>query len=166
MVIKTPAKGSVTTNLVCLNCPLLIFDKDFGINLICLPLENLDVILGMNWLEFNHVHINCYNKSVWFLTPGEEEEAGFLSARGLKELLEEEAQVFALFVVLSTKSQAVIDELQVVRDFLEVFPYDISDVPLEREVEFSIDLVPSTMHVSMAPYKMSASKLAELKRNN
>ncbi|XP_050909616.1 uncharacterized protein LOC127123441 [Lathyrus oleraceus] len=69
--------------------------------------------------------------SVWFLTPGEEEETGFLSTRESKEHLEEEAQMFALFVALSTKSQAVIDELQVVRDFLEVFPYDILDVPLE-----------------------------------
>ncbi|XP_050876206.1 uncharacterized protein LOC127079896 [Lathyrus oleraceus] len=103
MVMETSAKGSVTTTSVCLNCPLLIFDKDFGIDLICLPLENLDVILGMNWLEFNHVHINCYNKLVRLLTSREEEEVGFLSARELNELLEKEAQVFALFAALSSK---------------------------------------------------------------
>ncbi|XP_050914985.1 uncharacterized protein LOC127129926 [Lathyrus oleraceus] len=164
MVIETSTKGLVTTNSVCLNCPLLIFDKDFGIDLICLPLDNLDVILGMNSLEFNHVYINCYNKSVWFLTPGEEEETGFLSARELKELLEEEAQMFALFTTLSAKSQAVIDELQVMRDFPEVFPDDISDVLPEREVEFSIDLVPGTRPIFMAPYRMSTSELAELKK--
>lgn len=55
MIIETPTKGLVTTTSVFLNYPLLIFDKDFNIDLICLPLENLDVILGMNWLEFNHV---------------------------------------------------------------------------------------------------------------
>ncbi|XP_050909763.1 uncharacterized protein LOC127123605 [Lathyrus oleraceus] len=115
MVIETPAKGL----------------KDFGIDLICLPLENLDVILGMNWVDLNHVDINCYNKSVRFLTPNEEEGAGFLSTRELKELLEKEAWVFVLFVALSAKSQAVIDELQVVHDFPEVFPDDISDVPPE-----------------------------------
>ncbi|XP_050897545.1 uncharacterized protein LOC127104404 [Lathyrus oleraceus] len=109
MVIETPAKGSVTTTSVYLNCHLLIFDKDFGINLIYLPLENVDVILGMNWLEFNHVHINCYNTSVRFLTPGEEGEVGFLSARELKELLEEEPHVFFLVAALSAKSQEVID---------------------------------------------------------
>jgi len=37
-------------------------------------------------------------------------------------------------------------------------------VPPEREVEFSIDLVPGTKLVFMAPYRMSASELAELKR--
>ncbi|RHN78856.1 putative nucleotidyltransferase, Ribonuclease H [Medicago truncatula] len=40
----------------------------------------------------------------------------------------------------------------------------IPDVPPEREVEFSIDLVPGTKLVSMAPYRMSASELSELKK--
>lgn len=49
-------------------------------------------------------------------------------------------------------------------DFPEMFPNDISDFPLEREVEFSIDLVYGTSHVSMAPYRMLASELCELKK--
>ncbi|XP_050877866.1 uncharacterized protein LOC127081680 [Lathyrus oleraceus] len=164
MVIKTLAKASVTTTSIFLNRPLLIFDKDFSIYLICLPLDNIEVTLGINWLEFNHVYINFYNKMVRFLTPGEEEEVGFLFTRKLEELLEEEARVFALFVTLSIKSQALVDELQVVRDFPEVFPDDISNVPPEREVEFSIEHVFGTKLVSMEPYKMSASELAELKK--
>jgi len=54
--------------------------------------------------------------------------------------------------------------LQVVNEFPEVFPDEIPDVPPEREVEFSIDLVPGTKPVSMAPYRMSASELAEFKK--
>ena len=49
-------------------------------------------------------------------------------------------------------------------EFPEVFPDEIPDVPPAREVEFSIDLVPGTKPVSMAPYRMSASELAELKK--
>jgi len=41
---------------------------------------------------------------------------------------------------------------------------EIPDVPPEREVEFSIDLVPGTKPVSMTPYRMSTSELAELKK--
>lgn len=33
----------------------------------------------------------------------------------------------------------------------------------EREVEFSIDLVPGNRPMSMAPYKMSQAELCELK---
>ena len=36
MVVETPAKGSVTTSLVCLKCPLSMFGRDFEVDLLCL----------------------------------------------------------------------------------------------------------------------------------
>ncbi|XP_058775725.1 uncharacterized protein LOC131650000 [Vicia villosa] len=164
MVVDLPAKGSVTTSLVCSKCPLSVFDKNFVVHLVCLPLSGLDVILGMNWLESNYVHINCYDKSVHFSTPDEERETEFLSARQLNDLVKDEALVFSLMASLSTENQAVIDKLQVVRDFPKVFPDEIPDVPPEREVEFSFDLVPGTIPVSMAPYRTSPSELTKLKK--
>ena len=87
MVVYTPAKGSVTTSSVCVKRPLSIFDRDFIVDLVCLSLRGLDVILGMNWLEHNYVHINCYDMFVRFSTP-EEEEDGLLSARQLRKLMQ------------------------------------------------------------------------------
>ncbi|XP_058734000.1 uncharacterized protein LOC131605689 [Vicia villosa] len=55
MVIDIPTKRLVTTSLVCLKFPLSVFDTDFSIDLVCLPLNGLDVIMGMNWLEYNYV---------------------------------------------------------------------------------------------------------------
>ena len=66
MVVDTPAKGLVTTSFVCAKCPLLIFDRDFVVDLVYFSLRGLDVILGMNWLENKYVHINCYDKSEVF----------------------------------------------------------------------------------------------------
>src|ERR1043165_9153975 len=71
--------------------------------------------------------------------------------------------VFLLMATLSVESQAVIANFLVVCDFSEVFPDEIPSAPPEREVEFSMDLVPGTRPISMAPYRMSASELAELK---
>lgn len=45
LVIDTPSNGLVTTFLLCLNCPLKIYVRDFGIDLVCLPLSQLGVIL-------------------------------------------------------------------------------------------------------------------------
>ncbi|MCI45543.1 cellular nucleic acid-binding protein, partial [Trifolium medium] len=56
-----------------------------------------------------------------------------------------------------------VDVLPVVREFADVFPDDILDLPPERKVEFSIDIVPGTSPISMAPYRMSAAKLEKLK---
>ncbi|XP_058724977.1 uncharacterized protein LOC131596363 [Vicia villosa] len=86
MIVDIPAKGSVTISLVCSNCPLSVLERDFVVDLVSLPLSGLDVILGMNWLEYNYVRINCYNKFVRFSTPGKEEKTGLLSARQLREL--------------------------------------------------------------------------------
>lgn len=44
-----------------------------------------------------------------------------------------------------------------------MFPDDIRGFPPERKVGFTINLVPDTSHMSMAPYKMCASELSELK---
>jgi hypothetical protein len=42
--------------------------------------------------------------------------------------------MFSLMAYMSVKNQAVIDQLQVVNEFLEVFPGEIPNVPPEREV--------------------------------
>ena len=65
--------------------------------------------------------------------------------------------MFSLMASLSVENQAVIDKLQVVCEFPKVFPDEIPHVPPEREVEFSIDLVPGMKPGSMAPYRMSVS---------
>jgi len=124
----------------------------------------MDVIFGMNWLEYNRVHINCFSKTMHFSSAEEESGVEFLTTKQLKQLERDGISMFSLMTYLSVENQAVIDRLPVVNEFPEVFPDEIPDVPPEREVEFSIDLVPGTKPMSMAPYRMSASELAELKK--
>ncbi|MCI74150.1 cellular nucleic acid-binding protein, partial [Trifolium medium] len=60
--------------------------------------------------------------------------------------------VFAMFASLRVEEKTEVDMLPVVREFVDVFPDDILDLPPESEVEFSIDIVPGTSPISMAPY--------------
>ena len=47
---------------------------------------------------------------------------------------------------------------------LEVqFPDDIAGLTPEREVEFTIDLIPRTEPISIPPYRMAPAELRELK---
>jgi hypothetical protein len=48
-------------------------------------------------------------------------------------------------------------------NFLDIFLEDLPDMPLDRDVEFTIELQPSTTHISRRPYKMTLKELAELK---
>lgn len=80
MVIDTLANGLVITSLVFLNCPLSICSKYFRVDLICLPLSQLYVILGLIWLEFNHVHMNYFDKTVLFSELGKSKYLKFIYA--------------------------------------------------------------------------------------
>ena len=48
LVVATSTSCSVLAFDVCLNCPVEIFGRKFLIDLICLPLNQIDVILGMD----------------------------------------------------------------------------------------------------------------------
>ncbi|GKE61810.1 putative reverse transcriptase domain-containing protein, partial [Tanacetum coccineum] len=49
-----------------------------------------------------------------------------------------------------------------VRDFPEVFPDDLSCLPLGREIEFRIDLIPGALPVVKSPYRLAPSEMSEL----
>ncbi|GJZ69278.1 putative reverse transcriptase domain-containing protein [Tanacetum coccineum] len=54
------------------------------------------------------------------------------------------------------------EELVVVRDFLEMFPDDLSGLPPSREIEFHIKLVPGAIPVAKSPYRLTPSEIEEL----
>ncbi|GJU87105.1 reverse transcriptase domain-containing protein [Tanacetum coccineum] len=55
-----------------------------------------------------------------------------------------------------------LDDIRVVRDFSEVFPDDLSGLPLVREMEFRIDLIPDASPVVKSPYRLAPSEMLEL----
>ena len=62
--------------------------------------------------------------------------------------------------------EAIIQEIQdipVVCEFSDVFPEDLPGLPPERDVEFVIELMPSTAPISRRSYRMPPNELAELK---
>jgi len=67
LIVWTPASGQVSTNSAYVGCSLEVEGRRFKVNLICLPLEGLEVILGMDWLSINHVVIDCGRRRVVFL---------------------------------------------------------------------------------------------------
>ncbi|GJW43238.1 hypothetical protein Tco_0072037 [Tanacetum coccineum] len=55
-----------------------------------------------------------------------------------------------------------LEDIPVVREFLEVFPEDLPGLPPVRQVEFQIDLIPGTTPVARAPYRLAPSEMQEL----
>ncbi|XP_057442843.1 uncharacterized protein LOC130734429 [Lotus japonicus] len=48
LMVSTPTGDTVSTSVVCANCPPLIQEESFVVDLICLPLSQIDIILGMD----------------------------------------------------------------------------------------------------------------------
>ncbi|GJV10943.1 putative reverse transcriptase domain-containing protein [Tanacetum coccineum] len=84
-----------------------------------MPVElgSFDVIIGMDWLSKYHVVIICDEKSVRVPYGNEKKAEDKSEDKRLEDVL-------------------------IVRDYLEVFPKDLPGLPPTRQVEFQIDLVP------------------------
>ncbi|WVZ81255.1 hypothetical protein U9M48_028649 [Paspalum notatum var. saurae] len=65
-------------------------------------------------------------------------------------------------IVNATEAQ-LIEKIPVVSDFSDVFLEELPRLPPDRDVEFAIELVPSTAPVSRRPYRMALDELKELK---
>ncbi|XP_004491307.1 uncharacterized protein [Cicer arietinum] len=149
LIVNTPTSDSVDTSSVCLDISIHVCGRDFRADLVCLPLRLVDVILGMDWLSANRVR---------------RDKPSNISTNQVKALLKEDAQLYMILASLEFEEKVVIRDVPIVCEFPEVFPEDVTSLPPEREIEFSIDLVPGTGPISMAPYRMSPLELSELKK--
>ncbi|GJZ61931.1 putative reverse transcriptase domain-containing protein [Tanacetum coccineum] len=120
-------------NTIIRGCTLNFLDHPFNINLMPVELGSFDVIIGMDWLSKSHVVI---------------------------ELLPEIRSHS-----LETKDQSGekrLEDVPIVQDFPEIFPEDLPGLPLTRQVEFQIDLMPGAAPVARAPYRLASSEMKEL----
>jgi hypothetical protein len=53
----------------------------------------------------------------------------------------------------------------VVNEFPDVFPEELSGMPLARDIEFVIELKPGTTLIYKTPFRMTTLELAELKEH-
>ncbi|GJY85959.1 reverse transcriptase domain-containing protein [Tanacetum coccineum] len=73
-----------------------------------------------------------------------------------------------VFLIQVTKKEEVeilekrIEDVPVVRDFPEVFPEDLPGLPLTRQVEFHIELIPGATPVAPAPYHLAPTEIKKL----
>ena len=161
LIVSTLARKLVKTCHCCLDCLFLIDARSFVVNLICFPLSSLDLILGIDWLSVNRAMINCYEKSIMLpRIPIEIVEPVYLFLNSVKvESNEPNNQGYVPLMASDVELEQVLDEIPVVKEYPDVFPNNILKFPLEREIEFSIKLVPRTEPISITPYRISLMEL-------
>ena len=137
------------------------------------PMEDIDVILGMDWLAACHADVGCYSKTVKFDIPGISPFvfkgddcptlASIISSMSAMQLMDKGNQGFLAVVRDVDAEVPSLDQVSIVREFPDVFSDELPRMPPDREVKFSIELAPGVQPVSIPPYRMAPTELRELK---
>ncbi|XP_020271784.1 uncharacterized protein LOC109846955 [Asparagus officinalis] len=172
LLVGTPG-GSILVSTQGCRGKIYILDKKLPVELMMLEMHDFDIILGMDWLSLNHASILCREKKVVFKFPGQPEfcfEGGkcqeplkIISALKAYRALRNGCMGYLASVEMVDDGKPSLEEIPIVREFPEVFPDELPGMPPDREIEFSIDLVPGTSPISKAPYRMAPAELRELK---
>ncbi|GJS89344.1 putative reverse transcriptase domain-containing protein [Tanacetum coccineum] len=115
----------------------------FKIDLMPIKLGSFDVVIGMDWLSKYHARIICDEKVVHIPINGE-------------------TLIIRAQVMEKKSDEKRLEDIPVVREFLEFFPKDLLGLPPVRQVDFQIDLIPGAAPVARAPYRLAPSEMQEL----
>ncbi|GJY14210.1 putative reverse transcriptase domain-containing protein [Tanacetum coccineum] len=143
----------------------------------CVCTCDCDVIIGMDWLAKYHVLIICDEKVVRIpygyevlIIQGDDYDGRSRSKLNIISCTKTQKYIHKGCQVYQVTSKKIEDKLEekrledvpIVREFLEVFPEDLPGLPPTRQVEFQIDLVPGAAPVARAPYRLAPAKMQEL----
>nr|GEZ99845.1 putative reverse transcriptase domain-containing protein [Tanacetum cinerariifolium] len=135
------------------------------------------VTVGMDWLKTYHAVIVCDEKIVRVPFGNETliircdgsnngNQLNIISCTKTRNYLLKGYPVFLANIttkMIKDKSEEKrLEDLPIVRDFSEVFPEVLPGLPLTRQVEFQIDLIPGAAPVARAPYRLAPSEMKEL----
>ncbi|GAU51812.1 hypothetical protein TSUD_416000 [Trifolium subterraneum] len=159
MTVAVATGGKVVSKRVCQNCPVSVAGKIYHVDLICLPLKDMDIVLGMDWLSANTVYIGCAEKNLYVPIDLNAESRALTAllqnTHQLIQYLGAENKCFSIMFTLSSESSLSPSDIPIVREYLDVFPEEINSLPPEREIEFSIDLVPGSQPISFLGHVIS-----------
>ncbi|GJZ12310.1 putative reverse transcriptase domain-containing protein [Tanacetum coccineum] len=166
--IELADKRISKTNIVLRGCTLGLLGHPVDIHLMPVELGSFDVIIGMDWLAKYHALIVCdekivripYGDEVLIIRDdncdgGSKSKMNIISCTRTQKYMQKGCQVY-LAQVTSKKNEDKseekrLEDVSIVREFLEVFPEDLPGLPPARQVEFQIDLVPGAALVAQAP---------------
>ncbi|XP_070040917.1 uncharacterized protein [Nicotiana tomentosiformis] len=80
-----------------------------------------------------------------------------------QRMVENGCLAYLAFVRDISTDTPTVESVSIVREFPYVFPAYLSGMPLDRDIDFSIDLVSGTQPVFIPLYHMAVAELKELK---
>ncbi|GJR99665.1 putative reverse transcriptase domain-containing protein [Tanacetum coccineum] len=111
----------VSANTILKGCTLNLVNHIFEIDLMPIKLDTFDVIINMDWLVKHDAVIVCGEKVA-------------------RKYVERGCHLFLAHVTEKKSKEKRLEDVPVIRDFLEVFPDDFLGLPPPRQRKFSVQL--------------------------
>jgi hypothetical protein len=150
-MIATPG-GKLATNQLNQSVPIQLGSHIVKTTLLVLSLENVDIILGANWMTRHQVVLDVASRIIEINSPICGSFTLFLPSQGSTQ-----SCAFAM-------TEIPLKKIPVVCEYADVFPDELPGMPPDRDIEFTIELQLGTTPISKRPYRMPPTELAELKK--
>lgn len=145
----------------------------FPVDLMELLFRGFDVILDMDCLTKHGAKIDFETKRLTLRVAGGLEIvvvgerpklfSNVVPATKARKLMSKGCEAYLAYVINSGSNSLGVQDIRTVKDFANVFPEELLDLPPDQEVEFSIEVYPGITPISIAPYLMAMKELKELK---
>jgi hypothetical protein len=153
LLIRSPG-GELRATHSCHQTKLETRGISFLVELIILESSGIDVILRIDYLTKYDGVISCAKRMVPLTSPqGDRIEVNVSMP----------AKAEAMVNQLEEKS---LEHIKIVCEYPDVFPEELPGMPPDRDMEFSIELLPGTTPISKRPYRMDVKDLVELEKKN
>jgi hypothetical protein len=121
-VISTPG-GRVDADGIVPKVPLELSGRIFSTNLIILSGQGIDVILGMSWMKIHRAVLDIAGRLV------------HLDSLMYCKLILDLPMISRIKASLDHVVELKLEDIHVVREFLDMFPNDLPGMPPERVIE-------------------------------
>ncbi len=142
-------------------------------DLIEMPFRDYDIILSMDCLARHHAMIDCRLKTITFGLPqygnmvihGERQllPSNIISAALARKMIKKGCEAYLGHVIDTQVGSPALEDIPTICDFPNVFPDELPGLPLEREVQFEIDVMSGVDPISITLYRMAPAELKEFK---
>lgn len=138
-------------------CTIIVNNKELVVDLILLDMLDFDIILEMDWLVV-YATLDCFRNKVIFQILGQ--------PKFCFEGDQTNSSPSTLSTIQGDKrihKDTKLEDIPIVQDFPEIFPKDLLGLSPDREIKFSINLIPGCASIAKSHYRMAPTELKELK---
>ena len=169
LYVSSPLGIRARIGMICRGCELEISGTLLIVDLRIMDMLEFDVILGMDWLTCYKVFINCERRRVTaYMQDGtrvvfHRDKHDILPQTVYESRCQGQLAGWLASLTLEDEVRSDLDLPRVVCEYEDVFPDELSGLPLQRVVDFGIKLHSGTSPISMTQHRMTTIELQELR---